>query len=84
MKNDQIPFARLRKLLLDLGFEEARIRGPYWRFRHAPSGTLFVYRDYKPEDSILWHDFASTRLHLDMNGLMEADEFEDRLHKTPV
>jgi hypothetical protein len=64
MKNDQIPFAHLRKLLLDLGFEEARIRGPYWRFRHAPSGTLFVYRDYKPEDSILWHDFASTRLHL--------------------
>jgi hypothetical protein len=87
MKNDQIPFERVRKILLDLGFVETRIPGPYGPysyFKHAPSETILVYRDYQPGESITWGDHVKTQKFLDLNGLLEADDFEDRLHQTPV
>jgi hypothetical protein len=77
----------VRKLLLDLGFVETRIPGPYrpfWYFKHAASETILVYRDCQPGESITWSNHAKTRQFLDLNGLLEADEFEDRLHQTPV
>jgi len=84
MKNDQVPFDRLRKILHELGFVETRIPGPYLYFEHSPSGTIQVFRDYQPSESVSWHDLVSTRIHLDANGLLEADDFEARLHQTLV
>jgi predicted RNA binding protein YcfA (HicA-like mRNA interferase family) len=84
MNNDQIPFERLRKVLLDLGFAETRIPGPFLYFEHPASGTILAYRNYQPGEHIRWHDFVSTRKQLDENGLVEADDFEALLQKVPV
>jgi hypothetical protein len=83
MKNDQVPFDRVRKILLDLGFAERRVPGPSWLFEHSASGTLLPYRDYRPGDSMTWQDLAMTRRQLDERGFLEADDFEARLHQPP-
>jgi hypothetical protein len=83
-KNDNIPFSHLRKVLLNLGFVETLIPGPYFRFKHAPSETLLFYRDYQPDDLITWADHVKTRKFLDERGVLEADEFEALLHNMPV
>jgi hypothetical protein len=84
MKNEQIPFDRVRKILLDLGFVQSQVPGPFWYFEHAPSGTILVYRDYQPGETISWADHVKTGKFLDLKGLMEADDFEEMLHQTPV
>lgn len=84
MKNDRIPFDRLRKLLLDLGFKELTGPGvPLW-FEHPPSGTILIFRKYRPEEKLNWWDVATARRQLDENGVLEADEFEARLHQAQV
>jgi hypothetical protein len=84
MNNHQIPFERLRKVLLDLGFVETRIPGPYLYFEQAASGTILVFRNYQPGESLSWHDLVSTRKQLDENGLLEADDLEALLQNMPV
>jgi hypothetical protein len=82
MQNDQIPFSHLRKVLLDLGFVESVVPGPYRLFEHVPSETLLFYRDYRPGDSISWADHVKTRKFLDERGILEPDDLEARLHAT--
>ncbi len=82
--NDQIFFSHLRRILLDLGFVETTLPGPYLRFEHSASGTLLLYRDYGVNERITWADHVKTRKFLDERGILEADEFETRLHKAPV
>jgi hypothetical protein len=84
MTNNQIPFARLRNILHDLGFVETTIPGPYRFFQHSPSGTVLVYRGYQPVDPVSWHDLITTLRQLDERGILEADDFEAILHKTPA
>ncbi len=84
MKNEQVPFGRLRQVLLDLGFVATVVSGPYLLFEHSPSGTLLPYREYQPGDSVNWADLVMTRRLLDERGLLDADDFEAVLHKTPV
>ncbi len=52
------------------------------RFEHSPSGTLLLYRDYRPGDVITWSDHVKTRKFLDERGILEADELEALLSKT--
>ena len=84
MKNEQVAFDRLRKVLVDLGFVQTRVQGPYWLFEHSASGTLLPYRNYRSDDKVSWQDLAMTRRQLDERGLLEADDFEAMLHQTPV
>jgi hypothetical protein len=84
MNNDHVPFDRVRKVLLGLGFVERRVQDKYLLFEHAPSGTLLPYRDYQGGDSMSWQDLAMTRRQLDERGLLEAADFEALLHQTPV
>jgi hypothetical protein len=84
MKNEQIRFDCVRKLLLDLGFVETVVPGPYLLFEHSPSGTLLPYRAYQPGDSVSWADLAMSRRLLDERGLMDEEEFEALLHKALV
>jgi hypothetical protein len=83
-KNDNIPFSHLRKILLDLGFAEKTVPGPYFVFEHGPSETLLFYRHYRPNDIITWMDHSKTRKFLDERGILEADGFEALLTKTPA
>ncbi len=84
MKNDKIPFDSLRKLLLDCGFVESTVPGPYLLFEHSPSGTLFPYRAYQAGDGVSWADLVMTRTLLDERGIMDAEVFDEQLHKAPV
>jgi len=78
-KTGNIPFEYLQKVLLDLGFEESLIPGPhpYRFFKHPPSDTILVYRNYQPGEPVSWADHVKSRQFLDEQGLLEADEFED-------
>lgn len=84
MKNDRIPFENLRKILLDIGFVESEIAGPYLLFEHSPSETVLIFRQYQPGDGVSWHDLVTTRRQLDERGLLEASDFEALMHKAPV
>ena len=84
MKNDNIRFDCVRKLLVDLGFVETVVSGPYLLYEHSPSGTLLPYRAYQPGDTMSWADLVMTRRLLDERGIMDEEEFESLLHKAPV
>jgi hypothetical protein len=72
-----IPFARMRELLLHLGFVERTVPGPYLVYEHAPSETRLFYRASEPGEAIAPGDLLVTRLFLDERGLFEKDEFEE-------
>ena len=83
MKTSSVSFGQLRRLLLDLDFNE--IRGDTsWRFEHQGSGTVFLFRLYTADDYVTVPDLASTRTHLEWRGLLSSDVFDDSLTKTPA
>ena len=81
-------FSSLRRLLLDLGFKEHRLRwdqefkdGPVKRtsigFQHDESDTLIVLPGYYRSNSWVYpHHLIYVRITLDAKGLMEAEDFE--------
>jgi hypothetical protein len=79
-----ITFAELRHFLLGLGFVEDTVRGGFLRFQHDPSDTRFIFRAYKATDRVNPGDLVAVRRFLDERGLMEADEFDRFLGKTPA
>jgi hypothetical protein len=83
MKTSLVPFAQLRRLLLDLQFRETRTDAS-WRFEQPESGTVFLFRPYTPGDRVTVPDLATTRTHLDWRGLLSANAFDDFLTKTPA
>jgi hypothetical protein len=81
-----IPFARLRSLLLDLGFAERVIDGKgfpgkHLAFYHADSDTLFTFRLYGPKDKLSMMDLTGVRKQLDWRGLLSENAFESALRK---
>jgi hypothetical protein len=83
MKTSTVPFAHLRRLLLDLQLTETRA-DTYWRFEHPSSGAVLLFRPYAPDDLITVQDLAATRMHLDWRGLLSGHSFDDALTKTPA
>lgn len=80
----RITFAELRQFLLDLDFQEDLAKQMYPRFRHQPSDTVFMFRPYKWADRVNPGDLVAVRRFLDVRGLMEAEEFDRFLDKTPA
>jgi hypothetical protein len=76
-----VPFARLRSALLDLGFNERILDGKYLGFFQAPSDTLFVFRAYGPEDKVSLADLVSVRKQLSLWGLLSEEGFDASLSK---
>ena len=83
MRTSTVKFAKLRQLLLDLGFREAA-NAEARVFQHAPSDIVFVFRPYRIGDYVTAHNLASVQEMLDQRGLMDAAIFADRLKKTPA
>lgn len=82
MRN-KIRFGELRRLLLDVGFQE--VSGPKQIiFQHLPSNTLFVFRAYRPSDPVTAYNLVEVKDMLDSRGLMSADAFESQFRKTPA
>ena len=73
-----VPMSELRALLTDLGFREKRHPSALV-FEHPKEG-LVVLRLYQPEDKVYEGDLRTTRMFLDYRGLLEASDFDERLH----
>jgi hypothetical protein len=78
----QLPFAALRRILLDLDFEEIVVPGSHIGFKHAPSDSVFMFRPYRPDERVGLADLLSVRRHLDERGLMSAERFDARVRKS--
>jgi hypothetical protein len=74
-------FAKLRTLLLDLGFIERLIDGKALGFYHADSDTVFTFRLYRPQDKVSRLDVAGVRSQLDLRGLLSREAFDAALLK---
>jgi hypothetical protein len=83
--NDSISFAVLRRLLVDLGFEETpyRVEKPlpssHLVFRHPGSGVLLIVNHQRPKEKVDPATLLSVRKHLVESGLVEEEGFEDLL-----
>ncbi|HKI31407.1 MAG TPA: hypothetical protein VKA46_06040 [Gemmataceae bacterium] len=82
-----LPFSVLRKLLLDLGFEEKALPAssvvpvPSIAFRDAESDTFFLFRAYRPQDKVSMADLVTVRKQLDWRGLLGEETFDTALRK---
>jgi hypothetical protein len=76
-----LPFTRLQAALLDLGFVERVLDGKYRGFYHAASDTLFVFRNYRPQDKVSQADLVSVRKQLAWRGLLSEEAFDASLSK---
>jgi hypothetical protein len=81
MAFSDIPFAKVRTLLLGLGSDERVIEGKHLGFYHAASDTLFALRMYGPRDMVSLLDLADIRKQLDWRGLMSEETFDSALCK---
>jgi hypothetical protein len=76
-----LPFAKLRALLLELGFTEGVVEGKYLGFYHAESDTVFPLRMYRPQDKVSMADLVTVRKQLDWRGLLSEEAFDAALRK---
>ena len=81
MRTSNLPFAALRRMLLDLDFEESTARTGALVFTHVPSDTVLLFRAYQPQEKVSWADVVSVRKQLDERGLLAADTFDSLLRK---
>jgi hypothetical protein len=82
-----LPFAALRKLLLEHGFEEKTVPPsaenpvPGIAFYHAPSDCFLVFRQYRPQDRVSMMDLVGVRAQLAWRGLLSEQAFDAALRK---
>jgi hypothetical protein len=81
MVASDLPFAKLRALLLELGFVEGVVEGKYLGFYHAESDTVFPFRSYRPQDKVSMADLVTVRKQLDWRGLLSEEAFDAALRK---
>jgi hypothetical protein len=81
MSFSDIPFAKVRALLLGLGFIERVVDDKYLGFYHAESDTLFAFRMYRPQDMVSRVDLLDVRKDLDWRGLLSEESFDATLRK---
>jgi hypothetical protein len=81
MPSSDLSFASLRRILLDLDFVETVVPGSHVGFKHVLSGTVMMFRPYRPEERVGLADLSSVRKQLDERGLLPADSFDARLRK---
>jgi hypothetical protein len=81
MISGEVPFARLRALLLDPGFVEGAVEGKYLGFYPADSETVFPFRMVRPQDKVSRADLLTVRKQLDGRGLLEEDAVDAALRK---
>jgi len=76
-----LPFAKLKSVLLELGFTERVLDGKYLGFYHAESDTLFAFRMYGAQDKVSLADLISVRKQLAWRGLLSEEAFDANLSK---
>jgi hypothetical protein len=86
MSGPRFKFSGLRRLLLDLGFQEAAVNTEkaHTGFRHAPSDLLIALPSYPKNAVVAPHHLVYVRMMLDGKGLMDADEFDRLVGNLPT
>jgi hypothetical protein len=79
--SSNVPYDRLRALLLDLGFTERAVDEKFVSYHHAPSDCDFVFRRYRPRQKVSNADVAGVRSQLDLRGLLSEEAFDAALRK---
>jgi hypothetical protein len=74
-KSSAVAFAELRRFLNGLGFKDKRAENA-WVFHHAEEG-LIVFRLYREDEAVDEGDLRSTRMFLDLRGLLDGKDFDD-------
>lgn len=80
-----LPFGALRQLLFDLGFEvkvlpaSSVVGVPSVAFRHAATGTVFLFREYGLKERVSRMDLMGVRGQLDLQGMLSEEAFDDAL-----
>jgi hypothetical protein len=81
MRTSDLSFAALRRILLDLGFDEKALPSSHLAYHHPASDTLILLRAYQPADLVSVSDVIAVRSQLDAHGVLNADAFDARLRK---
>jgi hypothetical protein len=71
-----LPFAKLKELLVGLGFDCRATPGSSVVFRHRPSRALIVLRFYQDDEALSPTDLAVAGRVLDEFGVMPREKFE--------
>lgn len=81
MTRNGMTFEELRLLLLDLGFQEAVTETTHFRFEHAATGTVLLFRSYRANEFVGDRDILVVRRQLVDNGLIEPSVFDRFMQK---
>jgi hypothetical protein len=73
-RSSPVPFADLRRFLNGLGFKTRRAEAA-WIFHHHEEG-LIVFRLYCDDEAVDEGDLRSTRMFLDLRGLLDGKDFD--------
>jgi hypothetical protein len=73
-RSSPVAFADLRHFLNGLGFKTRRPEAA-WIFHHAEEG-LIVFRLYREDEAVDEGDLRSTRMFLDLRGLLDGKDFD--------
>jgi hypothetical protein len=73
-ESSAVPFAELRRFLNGLGFKVKQTEGA-WIFHHPVEG-LIVFRLYREDEAVDEGDLRSTRMFLDLRGLLDGKNFD--------
>jgi hypothetical protein len=74
MRSSAVAFAELRRFLNGLGFNYKRAETA-WIFHHPQEG-LIVFRLYREDEAVDEGDLRSTRMFLDLRGLLDGKDFD--------
>jgi hypothetical protein len=70
-------FATIRRILLDLGFQERSVAGPGVLFERPGTDIWFLLRAYR-EDEVVWPpNVLSIRDLLDARGILSGEQFDE-------
>ncbi len=84
MSEPRVTYAKLRELLLHLGFVETVVPESHVAFLHSESGTNVMFPLYRPGQAVLPRHFVPVRTLLDARGLLDAGEFDRAVASSAV
>ena len=79
---EKVTYAQLERFLLSLGFKRSRAEGSHVYFEHKASGAGMVVKDYDPTEAVHSTKLVAVRGTLHNAGLVDRDEFEERLEQS--
>jgi predicted RNA binding protein YcfA (HicA-like mRNA interferase family) len=81
---ENVTYAQLERFLLSLGFKRSRAEGSHVYFEHKASGAGMVVKDYDPQEPVHAGKLVAVRGTLHYSGLVDRDEFEERLEQNGI